>query len=110
MMKTNTLGKAVLLLVALCLTFSFAFAQAPHKMTFQAVIRDSTGALVASSTVGMQISILYGSTSGPALYVERQTPTTNANGLATILIGTGTVMSGSFDSVHWASGTFYLKA
>ena len=86
-----------------------SMAQAPQKMTFQSVIRNSSGALVVSSVVGMQISILQDSATGPAVYVERQYPTTNANGLASILIGTGTVVSGSFSSIVWASGTYYLK-
>jgi hypothetical protein len=38
----------------------------------------------------MQISILQGSASGTAVYVETQEPTTNANGLVSIEIGTGT--------------------
>ena len=33
------------------------------------------------------------------VYVETQTPTTNANGLASIEIGGGVVVSGSFSSI-----------
>ena len=46
------------------------FAQAPQKMSYQAVIRDNSSALITSTTVGMQISILQGSSTGTAVYVE----------------------------------------
>ena len=84
-------------------------AQAPQKMSYQAVIRNSSGQLVAAHAVGMRISILQGSETGTAVYVETQTTTTNANGLATIKIGEGAIISGSFSGINWASGTYYVK-
>lgn len=95
-------------------TFSILFtlsiiAQAPYKMSFQAVIRNASNNLIVSQTVGMRISILQGSSSGTAVYVETQTPMTNTNGLATIEIGSGTVVSGSFASINWAAGPYFIK-
>jgi hypothetical protein len=99
------------LIVALAhhLIFSLSFAQAPNKMSYQAVIRDNSNALVTNQVVGMQISILQGSANGTAVYVETQTPTTNANGLASIEIGGGTVLSGNFATINWANGTYFIK-
>jgi len=57
----------------------------------------------------MQISILQGSASGTAVYVETQTPTTNANGLTSIEIGGGTVLSGNFSTINWANGPYFVK-
>ena len=37
------------------------FAQAPEKMSYQAVVRNSENAIVANQIVAMQISILEGS-------------------------------------------------
>ena len=85
------------------------FAQAPNKMSYQAVIRNTSNALVVSKSIGMQISILQGSVTGTAVYVERQFPTTNANGLANIEIGTGTIVSGSFSTINWANGPYFIK-
>lgn len=67
----------------LCFTV-VSFAQAPEKMTFQAVVRDATNNLLNNQNVGMQISILQGSSSGNALFVESHTPASNENGLVTI--------------------------
>jgi hypothetical protein len=84
-------------------------AQAPNKMSYQAVVRNASNALVASAPVGMKISILQGSASGTAVYEESHTATTNANGLATIEIGSGTVISGTMAGINWAAGPYFLK-
>ena len=86
----------------------FSSAQ-PQNMSYQAVIRNASSALVVSHSVGMKISILQGSSSGSAVYAETQTPTTNANGLATIEIGGGTVVTGTFAGIDWSTGTYYIK-
>jgi hypothetical protein len=85
-------------------------AQAPSQMSYQAVIRNASNAIIPSALVGMKISILQGSAIGSPLYVETQTPITNPNGLITMNIGTGTIVSGSFSSINWgASGPFFIK-
>ena len=101
--------KNIITLCAVILMTSSVFAQAPNKMSYQAVIRDNTNALVANQVIGMQISILQGSAGGLAVYVETQTPTTNANGLASIEIGGGTIVSGNFASINWANGPYFIK-
>ncbi|MDO5976708.1 FISUMP domain-containing protein [Flavivirga jejuensis] len=85
------------------------FAQAPEKMSYQAVIRDGAGALVTNQVVGMQISILQTTATGTVVYKENQTPTTNVNGLVTLEIGTGTVLSGNFTTIDWSSGPSFIK-
>ena len=100
--------KLYTLLAAVILTAS-AFAQAPEKMSYQAVVRDAGNALVTDQAVGMQIIILQGFTSGTAVYVETQTPNTNINGLVSIEIGSGTVVSGAFKTIDWSSGTYFIK-
>lgn len=102
MKKFLTFSTAVLLMASV-------FAQAPEKMSYQAVIRNSSEALVTNTTVGMQISILQGSASGTAVYVETQSPTTNANGLVNIELGGGTVVSGNFSTINWANGPYFIK-
>jgi hypothetical protein len=99
-------------IITICAAFLMAaslFAQAPQKMSYQAVIRNSTNALVTNQAVGMRISILQGSSTGTALYIETQTPTTNANGLASIEIGGGSVISGTFSTINWVNGPFFIK-
>ena len=66
--------------LAVLLMTASTFAQAPGKMSYQAVVRDSGDALVTNQAVGMQISILQTTATGTAVYVETQTPTTNHTG------------------------------
>lgn len=99
------LRKLLIILVAVLLTAS-VFAQAPQKMSYQAVIRNSSNALVTNASVNMKISILQNAT---PVYVETQTSTTNINGLVTIEIGSGTVLLGAFASINWAIGPYFIK-
>ncbi|HNI17051.1 MAG TPA: hypothetical protein PLB13_21080, partial [Cyclobacteriaceae bacterium] len=101
--------KRIITLFAVILMTANVFAQAPNKMSYQAVIRNSSNALVTNSAVGMRISILQTSATGTAVYVETQNPTTNANGLATLEIGGGTAVSGNFANINWASGQYFIK-
>ncbi|MBX9807980.1 MAG: hypothetical protein K2X95_09305 [Flavobacteriaceae bacterium] len=101
--------KKITLIALLFCTFTIVFAQAPQKMSYQSVIRKTDGSLVINTSVRIKISILQGSASGTALYVETQTTTTNANGLATLAIGGGTPVTGTFAGINWASGTYFIK-
>lgn len=101
--------KKIFTFLVAILLLAYVFAQSPEKMSYQSVIRDASNNLLTSQNVGMQISILQGSTSGTAVYVETQTPTSNANGLVSIEIGTGTIVSGNFNTIIWANGPYFIK-
>lgn len=100
--------KLINVLICVLLTVN-VFAQAPQKMSYQAAIRNGNNALVTSSTVGVRLSILQGTATGTPVYVETQNPTTNANGLASLEIGSGTVVSGTFSAINWANGPYFIK-
>ncbi len=96
------------LLSLVLITISLS-AQSPQKMGYQAVIRNNSNVLVASSPVGMRISILQASETGTPVYVETQTPITNTNGLATIEIGAGNIVTGIFGAIDWSAGPYFIK-
>jgi hypothetical protein len=108
-MKPTSTLLIVLLLVTGIFLQRQAYAQVPEKMSYQAVIRNSSDQLVTNTNIGMQISILQDSNTGTAVYVERHYPSTNANGLVSIEIGGSTIVSGSFALIDWASGTYFVK-
>ncbi len=99
------------LLLTVIITTLSLFAQAPQKMSYQAVIRDSENQLVVNTEIGMQISILQGSVFGASVYIETLTPETNANGLVTIEIGSedATVVTGDFSQIDWTDGPYFIK-
>ncbi|PTB97433.1 hypothetical protein C9994_02995 [Marivirga lumbricoides] len=102
--------KKIIATCAVLVMTASVFAQAPNKMSYQAIVRDGNNNLVSSTSVGMRISILQNSSSGTAVYVETQTPTSNANGLVSLEIGTGTLVSGDFTAIDWANGPFFIKS
>jgi hypothetical protein len=97
-----------LLFIALFIT-AITFAQSPQKMSYQAVLRSSSSALITSAPVGMKISVLQGSATGTVAYSETQSPTTNANGLVSLEIGSGTPVTGTFAGINWANGPYFIK-
>jgi hypothetical protein len=100
--------KRIITIVSALVMTANVWAQAPEKMSYQAVVRDAGNALVSSTSVGMKLSILQGSATGTAVYVETQTPTTNINGLVSIEIGSGTVVSGTFNTIDWSAGPYFI--
>ena len=101
------MNKIYSFLVAILLT-NVVWAQVPQKMSYQAVVRDAANALKINQKVGIQISLLQGSVSGDAVYVETQAPTTNDNGLVSIEIGSGTLVSGSLTTIDWSKGPYFI--
>ena len=92
--------------IFLCLNF---FSQAPEAINYQAIVRDGAGAIIPNQSVGIQLSILQGSAAGTTVFQERFTPTTNAFGLVTMQIGTGTPLTGSFSSIDWGLGPYFIE-
>lgn len=84
-------------------------AQAPEKISYQAVIRNSNGELVTYQTIGMQVLIIQGKILGGTVYSENHTPTTNANGLVTIEIGGGEITFGNLSTLDWLNGPYFIR-
>jgi hypothetical protein len=99
------------LILGIILLTTSVWAQSPEKMSYQAVIRNSDNELVLNTQIGMQISILNGTTNGTAVYIETQTPTSNSNGLISIEIGgsSASVLLGTFSTIDWANGPFFIQ-
>ena len=101
--------KKILLLFWILTGFFMGLSQAPEKMSYQAVMRNGSGQLLANQAIAVKVSILQGSPAGAAVYSERLTGNTNANGLISLEIGTGTVLTGTFATIDWPAGSYYLK-
>jgi hypothetical protein len=96
------------LLITLFITSSLS-AQAPQRMTYQAVMRDATSTLIQNKSVGIRISILQGTPTGNSVYAETHTASTNANGLVSLEVGGGSAQSASFSSIDWSKGPYFIK-
>jgi len=87
----------------------FAVAQAPHKINFQSILRNSSGEVIGNSSVSLKISILSGSINGSSVYSETHAKTTDASGLISLQIGNGTVVSGIFANIDWGGSSHFIK-
>ncbi len=101
--------KRIITLAILLLSFAYGIAQSPQKMSFQAVIRNNTNTLLSNQAVGLRMSILQGAATGTVVYSESQTATTNTNGLVSIQIGSGSVLSGNFSTIDWSNGPYFIQ-
>jgi len=97
-------------LIGLAILFSMGvWAQAPQKMSYQAIIRNASNVVVASSTVGIKLSLVQGNPNGSTVFAERHSKTTNANGLLSLEIGGGVALSGNFSTIDWGKGPYFIK-
>ncbi|WP_264520716.1 PQQ-binding-like beta-propeller repeat protein [Flavobacterium sp. N1994] len=87
----------------------FTLAQVPQGISYQAIALNGSGAPVVSSNVRVRLSILDSTTSGTVLYSETHLKTTNAQGLFNLVIGQGTVVSGTFATINWGINSKFLK-
>ena len=101
--------RKIYLFFVVILVTNIVSAQAPKKMSYQAVVRNEANALVINQQVGLQISLLQGSVSGDVVFVEIHTPSTNENGLFSIEIGSGTLFSGSMTTIDWSKGPYFIS-
>ena len=62
--------KLILFLFIAVVTVTYAFAQAPQKFTYQAVVRNESNTLVRGN-VGVRITILQGGANGTMVYQEK---------------------------------------
>ena len=78
---------------------------------FQLVARTNNNIILASQPISLRLSILQGSATGIAEYVETRRVTTNAQGLFTAVIGdTGAISTlGNFTTINWRNTPKFLK-
>jgi len=110
--KTRYMRPIVMILLTMLFTTSVK-SQTPERISYQAIIRNNSNQLLADKKVSMRISIqkyLFGfPPTYTNVYVETHKPTTNSNGLVSVQIGGGTVVGGSFSSIDWSDGTYYIQ-
>jgi hypothetical protein len=84
---------------------SYTYSQG---FNYQSIVRDGSGNAIANTQVFLKFEIRNNSTSGPLLYSEFQSPTTDSYGFLSLSVGTGTVEFGDFSMISWSNGAKYL--
>lgn len=86
-----------------------AFPQAPEAISYQALVRDPSGQILANQAVGFRIAILQGQLHQEEVYLEEHQDSTNTFGMVSLQIGKGAALHGSFREVNWAEGPHFLE-
>jgi len=103
--------KRISLLLVFCVVIlSITHAQVPpNAFNYSAVARNAAGDPIATSTIGIQVTILKTSPTGASQYSENHFVNTDAFGLFNLVIGAGAVQSGNMATIDWSNDTYYLK-
>jgi hypothetical protein len=103
--------KRIILSILIMALFSLnqVDAQAPVKLNYQGVARSNTGQPLVDQPITLRLSVVNLNTSGTVVFSETHKVTTNAFGLYSVQIGTGTAVTGTMDDIIWANGDKYLR-
>jgi uncharacterized protein (TIGR02145 family) len=96
-------------LLVLVIGCKITIAQVPESFNYQAIPRNASGGTYPDQAMNLRISILSGSPTGSSVYTETFSQTTTSLGLLNLQIGKGTPGSGSFATINWSTGSYYLK-
>jgi hypothetical protein len=110
-LKTNKMKKITLLstFCFLLLTLIVKAQTPPNAFNYSAVARNAAGQPIATTTIGIQVTILKTSPTGASQYSENHFVNTDAFGLFNLVIGAGAVQSGSMATIDWSNDNYYLK-
>ena len=98
-----------LIIMSLLIFPMLGISQAPQRINFQSVLRNTTGEVISNSSVSLRISILRGTTTGTLVYSETHAKMTDAGGLMSLQIGSGTLPSTDFAAIDWGGSAHFIK-
>ena len=85
-----------------------ANAQAPQGFNYQATVRNSAGNLLLNQIVLVKFNVLQNSATGTIVYSESQSANTDDLGQINLVVGKGTATTGTFSTINWGIGSYYL--
>jgi hypothetical protein len=96
--------------VLLSFVFCLLSSQVPQGLNYQAIARDGSGTILANQALPVKIAVMDALTGGNVVY-EESFPSISSNqfGLITLIVGTGTPLTGTFSAIDWKSKTLYLR-
>ena len=83
-------------------------AQAPQGFNYQATVRNSSGALVINQNVNFKFNIMLNSATSLPVFSETHLAPTDDLGQVNLVIGQGSATVGSFSTINWGNGNYFL--
>jgi uncharacterized protein (TIGR02145 family) len=85
------------------------FSQAPQSIPYQAVMRYADGTVMSNAAMTITFKIHDVAATGVVVYEETHAVTSNSQGLVSMNVGSGTVVTGGFDNINWGGGNKFLQ-
>ncbi|MDR0540664.1 MAG: family 16 glycosylhydrolase [Dysgonamonadaceae bacterium] len=101
--------KQIYLLLAVCLTYPALYVSGQTGFPYQAVIRNSEGAVIAGKNIHVRFSIRQTSAEGTVVYQETHAVQTDISGLFSLEIGKGVNETGDFAQIDWSDGPYFVR-
>ena len=101
--------KRFYLSVAFTIVVAYLNAQTPNLFSYQAVVRNASNQLLSNQQCRIRINLLTTPDATTSVYAEEHLAQTNTNGLFSVEIGNGTVLSGNFSNIDWSTGTYFIQ-
>ena len=93
------------------LLFSLAAQAQNEGISFQGLARNAAGEVLVNQKISLRLSILLGSESGIAAYVETRQATTNSQGIFAVVLGDANTLTKStnFSTINWTPAPKFIK-
>ena len=94
------------------LAFPFALAtqaQTHDGIYFQGAARNANGNILANTSINLRYSIHDSVANGAVVYQETFSTTTTPQGMFSIVIGKGTPVNGTFNTINWGTNEKFVQ-
>jgi hypothetical protein len=85
-------------------------AQVPQRMSYHVLINDNFEGLIKDKNINLKIAIRFASPEGESVFEELHRVTTSSSGIASIAVGSGEAIFGSFGKIDWSKGNYFITS
>lgn len=100
--------KQLVMMLVFFLLALFSYAQVPQGFNYQAVVRNTEGEPIAEQAINVRLTI-QNEDGTTEYYKETHSSITSPQGVISLAVGSGTVVSGNMNDTPWESGGVFLK-
>ncbi|MCW3125828.1 MAG: hypothetical protein JWO03_1486 [Bacteroidetes bacterium] len=110
-MTTTKTTRFILAVVALAtvLNLRAQTSSAPQGINYQSVARNASGQILTNQQIALEITIHDTTSGGAIVYREHHTVVTNAFGTFSVVVGGGSIITGTLGGINWGASDKYME-
>ncbi len=101
--------KSLLFTLILLCTCTAMYAAIASGFNYQAVVRDASGTIIQNQPVSMRFTIRDSTPAGAIVFQQTDTVIPNSFGIITVIVGGGTIVTGTLDGVDWGNNNKFMQ-